>query len=328
MDGKTKLLRVAPHTTSQSLFVDPLAAAIRFIANATEDVAVYVTDVTTLKHLHLPILAARFRGLGVCVQAGPRVDSHDYRLAIRSTIAVGAKVAERTHADAHCTNHPVTPSAKRALNEFGIAFEILPNTIREYGDCVLTALAAHAEPICRRMPTSSSDLPTLVQLREEKICEALRSGVSQYKNSPIHYETINVHTVKPLTTYLDLFKLYRLRALRQIEECLGVQPGWLILGSAFAITPPVLERNRNGDCVIIDGAHRLFESMLSGSVEQNAVVVDESSEDLPAVPVTSWDCISVSSKHPSAVERYAELDEAKFRDLHTAYAKAFGLGAD
>jgi hypothetical protein len=167
--------------------------------------------------------------------------------------------------------------------------------------------------------TYEKDAPTIAPLKASTVVEALRQEVWQYRECAIRFESVEVGQLRPLTKYLENFKLFRVGALEKLLSEQGIENAAIVIGSPWPVTPPVVERLSNGAMIVVDGAHRIFKALSSGRREMRVIVVDNSTELLPAIPFEDWNHIEIAVAKKPRLERYNGYKEKQFRDIRRAF---------
>jgi hypothetical protein len=132
-------------------------------------------------------------------------------------------------------------------------------------------------------------------------------------------ESLDPARLRPLCR---LVRTYRLDGVRRlIAACTAAQVPlfagiWLkpADGTERLIPPPLIEEH-GGQLVIIDGLHRLYEATQTGMGAVTITVLRGELERLPA-DVMSWDEVSLIDRHTPRTEKFRNLDEAVFRQIH------------
>ena len=131
-------------------------------------------------------------------------------------------------------------------------------------------------------------------------------------------QVVTIENLKPLSKYLEHLKLNRIIELEKILKERGLSNSAYLKGSPWAIIPPIVERIRNGDLIIIDGTHRVFHSRHLGRKEMQVLLIENTDFNLPSVPL-NWDKVRIKSCKVSRNERYVNFNPEYFRELRNAF---------
>lgn len=185
---------------------------------------------------------------------------------------------------------------------------------------IIKAIALWADDIWRRARIQRAFEPEIKKLDPAEIAKALQHGVPQYKNANIRVCSLNIDQLRPLTTCLERFKLYRLHQVSILQKQLNSDCA-VIKGSPWPIFPPVVEELADGKYVIIDGAHRVFSAMQQGLEAIRVLLVSGNLGELPAIPLDSWDEVSARTEKLPREKRYKQFRPAAFREIRSVVSE-------
>ena len=156
------------------------------------------------------------------------------------------------------------------------------------------------------------------EVKESEMIEALSTGVDQYRTADIGLEEIDIADLRFLTQYLERFKLHRLQQMAAIRVMLHLPDAVRFAGCPWIISPPVIEVQRNGDKVIIDGAHRVYAAHLRYIRHLKALVVRGVDAPLPSRPVGNVSTVGYYDKKLTRPARYSDFNQENFREIRRA----------
>jgi len=143
--------------------------------------------------------------------------------------------------------------------------------------------------------------------------------VSFYQNLNIYIDSVKITDLLLLTKYLERFKISRMNQISALTLRFPIPWAAKIVGSRWHITPPVVEKTKNGSLVVIDGAHRVYNARSRGEEYMKLIIVENSEIPLPCSPVKNWDRISVElDKKPRQV-RYRNFQPSLFRSIRSSF---------
>lgn len=132
-------------------------------------------------------------------------------------------------------------------------------------------------------------------------------------------ETVDPVRLRPLCRLARTYRLDGVRQLMAACDAAGVtlfRGVWLTaVGSPERLVPPPLIEEHGGLLVIIDGLHRLYEAMQTGRGKVTVAVLRGELQRLPA-DVLTWDEVSLIDRHTLRAEKFRNLDESVFRQIH------------
>ncbi len=162
-----------------------------------------------------------------------------------------------------------------------------------------------------------------VQVRElspETVISALRTHVKQYERLRVRLEEVDLSALRPATSTLESFKLFRIHQLAALRARHNLPDFAYVDGSPWPlISPPIVERLPDGSLVIIDGTHRSYSARARGETTIRALVIDNPNFDLPSQPARGWSNIEILSDKLPRERRYAKFDSSLFRPIRAAY---------
>jgi hypothetical protein len=286
------------------------------------DIWVRAGDLSWWREAQVTFLAARLSGRRVRISANPsEPGSLAYRQARSAAEAIGAVVVERRATAGPLRGTLVSPGTDQAAmvvidehsrhllrspDDRGV-LELLSHDLeRELGDEV-TGIRAERDP-------------QIEPLTETELIASLHAGVSQYADADIAYEDLDVESLRPLTRYLERFKVFRAARLDALQLSYPSRfVGARIKGSPWPITPPVVELRKEGP-VVIDGTHRAFMQLRRGKLSMPALVVRGVDDVLPARPLADWEGVTVFNAKLPRHRRYTDYRKENFRPIRPAFA--------
>lgn len=305
-----------------------LEETVSLLRRSRESVAILAGDLSWLRDLIVPMLAASLRGVKVRILCETFNDDA-FLEARQAAIAIGASVKEsdtKTPLKVTLIDSGLTTSAM-------ISIENSPRThgrlyYYPHDEGQLTLMRQSYERYWQdARQIAESGQARLEAIAEEELVSALKNGVWQYANLTIGMESIDPRTTRPLSAYLEKFKLARLEDLASVISQHSLGPATRIVGAPWAITPPVIERLRNGVMVVVDGTHRVFSELERNTKVIDALVIENPISNLPAQPLPNWSVIRVVSDKKPREERYHHYVPANFREIRRSFQNVTRTGA-
>lgn len=165
--------------------------------------------------------------------------------------------------------------------------------------------------------------PQIASLDQATLRTILQTGVPAYQRATIELTKQRVTDLTLLPKSLERFKLFRLSQLQSLRERYSLPAAARIVGSPWAIVPPIVERRPDGTLVVIDGAHRVHTARSLSEPEIAVLLVSEVTQPLPARPQTDPDRIAIGFERMSRSERYDDLRPEFLRPIRSAFRDAF-----
>lgn len=300
-----------------------LEKTIECVSAACDQITIMAGDLSWLSALHLSLLAARLRGIEIRIISA-RSGSEAYAKAVRGALALGARILEQGQTRMAATIIDATKPIARMITiethppMHGRIYE------KPEDQDLISLIYEHFELTWNGgTPRGLGTMPVVTALNEADLVEAIKTGVPQYNGLTILCETVNIADTKPLLRCLNSLKLARLKDLDFIQKMTGIGIGGRIEGSPWIVTPPVVERLKNGQLVLVDGTHRLHSCLQRGIAETRVIVVDNPRANLPAVPAADWNELVLHSRTVSLEQRYKNYRPENFRKLRAAYESYF-----
>ncbi|MBU1344049.1 MAG: patatin-like phospholipase family protein [Proteobacteria bacterium] len=296
-----------------------LEETINIIDQANSEICIIAGDLSWLRELHVSLMNAKLKDVRIRLIC-EKHNSEAYTSAVKGALAIGSEVLEVDQVNIKGTIiDPQSSLTKMILIEdyptihgriyFGPEDRGLASLVQEYfekqwkaGNVILNKKS-----------------PTIIGIDETELITALKKGVPQYKELKILIDTVNINKTKPMTKFLESFKLKRLKHLEYIRSRSGIGMAGLIKGSTWAITPPIIEKLKNDDLIIIDGTHRIFSALQNGIHDMRVIIVENPFSNLPAAPMNDWGNIIIIKRKLPRIERYANYHESNFRQIRKAY---------
>lgn len=286
------------------------------------DIFIFAGDLSWLRELQISLVLAKCSGRQVkilCDKASGRKGDF-YALA---------EIARRLGADVGLYDHEipvrgtlVSPGTDQAammcVEKNPAKHAVLFQAPHETG--IINAISLWANGIWKTAKIQPAYNPEIHKLDSHQIAEALKRNIPQYVEAEIEVCEIEINQLKPLTTSLERFKLSRLNQVGILQERSHSQ-AVLVKGSPWPIFPPVVEKLRDGKCVIVDGAHRVYWSLQRGLETIQVILVSGNITELPASPLDSWDEVSVRTEKLPRENRYKKFKPAAFREIRSVVSK-------
>jgi predicted acylesterase/phospholipase RssA len=297
-----------------------LEQTVSLLRRSRESIAVLAGDLSWLRDLIVPMLAASLRGVQLRILCESE-SSSTFLEARQAAIAIGASVREiskKTPLKATLIDSGLPTAAMITIEQSPRTHGRVYYYPHDHGQ--LTVMIESYERYWEdATQIAEGGMPTLEMISEEELVRALKHGVWQYANLSIGMERIDLHNTRPLSAYLERFKLARLQDLSSIITHYSLGQATRIVGAPWAITPPVVERLRDGVMVVVDGTHRLFSELERQTRFIDALVVENPHSNLPAQPLPNWSVIRIVSEKKTREERYHHFQPSNFREIRRAF---------
>jgi len=289
------------------------------IAESSSTIHIMAGDLSWLKEIHLSLLDASLRGVSIKIIC-ENYTNKEYDDAIEAAMSIGARIFKSSKAallkgtciDLFTENAKMiaieeTPFRHGRLylfpNDSGF-IKLIRNSFNNIWD--------------ESLALGDGNKPVLRQIAEKILVDTLKSKVPLYRNCNISMQTVDVNKLKPLARYLEKLKLNRVEQLDKVLVSSGLQNAAHIVNCPWIITPPIIEKIKNEDFVIIDGTHRVFYYKLNDRHEIRVILVENNDVALPAKPI-NWDVITIKTEKIPRNTRYIDYDEALFRPIDNAF---------
>lgn len=297
-----------------------LQVTLDLIDSPASNIWILAGDLSWLQEAQVALLLAKQRGCAIrCITPGSKSGSRPAPLGVRrAAIALGVDVSV---CDAHpgflgTIVDPDTPETSAIFIDTGTA-----TVLRRPDDShLLKIFESEFERIWKMGDAVAGESPVCEPIDNDDIAEALRRHVPQYANAIVDERTLLTSELRPLTRYLEQFKQARLARVEVLRQVCKMPASFRVAGSSWPIIgPPIVEQQRSGDFVILDGTHRSFDAMSRGRDRIAALVVSNVDAELPAIPVSSWDDVRIYSRSLDRSKRYANYKLDLFRPIRNAY---------
>ena len=299
---------------------DLLERTVQVIRASSGPLCISAGDMSWLKELHISLLLAVRSGRQVRILYDV-ADNPAVAEAARGAAAVGASVVQARSLfplKGTMVNPRSESAVLIAVEKLGEPFGRVLSAPADRG---LLTLAIDAFEAAWEQGTLKSDAktPSIKRILDTELLAALRR-VTQYNDLDMSVEWLPPSQLLPLACYLEFLKLSRVADVEKVLSDVGLDNAARIDGSPWPITPPVVERLRGGQLVIIDGTHRVYHALQNGQQRIRVIVVENSGRALPAQPLDSWTRVQVTPGTVSREERYHNYNEAEFRRISDAFS--------
>jgi len=155
---------------------------------------------------------------------------------------------------------------------------------------------------------------------EWKHVEVAIRKVPQYQeNVSLEYIIVSPNSLRPLCLYVRTYRLIEVRAFLTRLVPLGIPlfDGVVTIssdGTKRLIPPPIVEQHGK-HLVIIDGLHRVYESIQTKQDQIKVALVRGELEKLPA-DMLKWEEVSVTDQKLPRTKKFRNLDESRFRHIN------------
>lgn len=314
---------IQPRSYREGLLMDTM----ELISTSAGDIWIIAGDLSWLRELHVSLLDAALnqRNIRIICETPPE-NSAQYREAIKGAVALGALVVEtQDHIPIKGTIVSAgTEAAKMLLVEkhprsHGQIYKYSSDRrlLELIMDLFQKAWEKNQEGV-NHNPVP----PVLEAIGTGDLIDALKKGVHQYRDLHIKLEPVALNELSPLPLYLETFKLKRAKDLSRLLVRLGLPNAARYKGSPWIITPPVVEKLKNDNMVVIDGNHRVFHALSTrGAGEIRALVVENDRHQLPATHLQDWEHIQVYPYKLERLKRYRNFNSEQFREIREAFKK-------
>ena len=297
-----------------------LEETAELIRSIQRDIWILGGDLSWFGEVNAFMLIAAFQGRQIRVLCEQH-DGQDYKDALAAVLALGAEVREVA---SRLFIQGTIVDAKGEFSEM-VCIEGEPETHgRRYkgsDDPGMLGLAAEYFEKCWKAGSAkgSPQPPSIMPIPEQDLLRSLAT-VPQYRSLRMSMETVEIKGLKPLPRYLEKLKLARAAALANFLADRSIQTAARVVGSPWPITPPIIERLRNGDLIVIDGAHRVYHAISENRRELRvAVVENDGSQPLPATPFPDWKHVRVVSEKKRPEDRWQGYRRDDFRKIRAAF---------
>jgi pyrimidine deaminase RibD-like protein len=299
-----------------------LQQSMDLMAGTSKDIFIFAGDLSWLRELQMGLVLAKTAGRSVkilCDKVNSRKEDF-YKLT---------EIARRLGADIGLSDQEIPirgtlvstgsdEAAMMCVERRPAKHAVLFQAPHETG--IIKAMALWADDIWKAAQIKPAFKPVIDNLDPSDIAKALKRGIPQYANAELKVCEIKVDRLKPLTTSLERFKLFRLNQVGVFQQLFKTDTA-IIKGSPWPIFPPVVEQLQNGECVIIDGSHRVFSAMQRGVDMIQIILVTGNLMELPAIPLDSWDEVKLRTEKLPRDKRYKQFKPDAFRDIRSVVSK-------
>ncbi len=302
-----------------------LEETAKLINSATNTVEIVAGDLSWIKELNITILKAVLRKIKIKIICEKNV-SEDYKNAISALDSYGAQIVERNKGDNYLKGTAIDLNTENAqiisIEEKptirGIKYRLPYDSgfiamFRENFNSNFNSGQKYNSANLKFNPKKLKFKP----IPDITIINCLRK-IHFYQNLPISIQTLETKRLRPLSKFLEQLKINRAMEVEDILKDKGFSMSAVIGGSPWIITPPVVERLKNDEYAIIDGTHRIYNSMQKNQTEAEVYVVENSSIALPA-SIQEWSKIIVRSVKAPVSERYDNYNESLFRKIKDCF---------
>jgi predicted acylesterase/phospholipase RssA len=291
----------------------------KLINKSTSEIIIFGGDLSWIKEGFLDLLEAALRGVRINILC-EKDTSVEYIHTISALTSIGAKIIQSEE-------KPLLKGT--SIDLFSENAQMIAIEEQPYPHGRLYSLPDDSGFIrlIRDTFISKWDLsvsigngakPYLMPIEECIIISTLKSQVPAYRSCNISFQWLEVENLLPLNKYLEYLKLNRVALLDKILLESGLQNSAYIKGCPWKITPPIIEKIRSGELIIIDGTHRVYHSLQNDKKQIRAIVVENSIAALPA-KINSWSKVVIKFERKSRIDRYIEYDETLFRPIANAF---------
>jgi pyrimidine deaminase RibD-like protein len=301
-----------------------LQQSMDLITGSEGEVWTSAGSLSWLREMQIGILLATLGNRGVRILcSAPREGLTGFDATVQAAQAIGASVCiskERFELRG-------TLAAPKTTNAAMICIERAPalhgNLFRApHDNGVLDAMTAFFESSWRAGERFPAQSPKIIPLQEAWLVAALQAGVPAYATASIRLRRCRIDDLALLPKSLEKFKLFRLTQLAALKSRFDIPTAAAVLGSPWAIVPPIVEERADGQLVVIDGAHRVYSAALRQQVVIDVLLVSGVTEALPARPRKNSEDIRLGFERVPRAERYDEPVDAHFRPIRLALATA------
>lgn len=290
------------------------------INNSTKTIEILAGDLSWLKALNVTLLKAVLRGIKIRI-VSEKNDSHSYLNAIKGAKALGAEIVEidkdKNYIKGTAIDLDTTAVQIITIEESPTIHGKRYSLPYDTGFIEMFRTNFNLKFVKNKV-TSSGVIPSLHNIRQEQIIDCLKRGVPYYSNCKISMEILNPNNLLPLSKYLEQLKLNRAEEVEEILKNENIMNAAYLKGSPWLITPPVIELLKNGQQVIIDGTHRVYNAIQKDRKEINVVLIDNNTTPLPS-KIQNWNSIVVKSIKLPPEKRYDNYNENYYRRIREAF---------
>lgn len=289
------------------------------INSSTSTITIFGGDLSWLKETFIFLLDASIRGVKISIICEKNA-SPEYNDAINAAKSIGAKVLtldEDALLKGTCIDINTDKAKMIAIEELPYSHGRLYNLPNDSGFIRLIR-----DTFKNKWKEEESEgnisYPKFHSIHEDILIAALKKNIPAYRNCKIYFDTVDVKYLKPLNNFLERFKLNRVKKLDGILSKEGLSNGAYIESCPWVIIPPIIEKIKSEELIVIDGTHRVYNAIQSNIKQIKVIVVENSDIALPS-KISSWDKILIKFEKKPRSERYTDFNPELFRPIKEAF---------
>lgn len=299
-----------------------LQQSMDLLSGTSEDIFIFAGDLSWLRELQVALVLAATDGRPIkilCDRAHRRPEAFAklVEIARRLGADVGLldqEVPVRGTLVSAATDRAAMMCVERSPAKHALLFQAPHET------GIISAMKFLADGMWERAQVKAAIVPIISKLDANQIAKALNVGIPQYANAELAVCEIKIDQLRPLAKSLERFKLFRLNQVSIFQDRFKMESA-LIKGSPWPIFPPIVEELQDGKCVVVDGSHRVFSAMQRGLDTIPVILVSGDVGELPAVPLDSWDQVSIRTEKLPRETRYVEFNPRAFREIRSVVSQ-------
>lgn len=305
--------------TSETIRESLLEQTSSLINLSNHDITIFGGDLSWLKETFISLLDAALRNVKINILCEKNT-SEKYLDAIKAAKSIGAEILvldENALLKGTCIDINTDEASMIAIEEQPYSHGRLYNLPNDSGFIRLIRDTYKSKWNTTNLEKGESS-PKLVAIHETKLIETLKKNVPAYRDCHIYFETVEVEKLQPLNKFLEYLKLKRVKQLNKILSKAGLSNGAFIVSCPWVIIPPIIEKIKTGELIILDGTHRVYDARQSNQTQMKVMIVENVSVQLPS-KISSWDTIIVEFEKKTREERYIDYNASLFRPIETAF---------
>ncbi|WP_291127578.1 patatin-like phospholipase family protein [Flavobacterium sp. UBA7682] len=289
------------------------------INSSTSTVTIFGGDLSWLKETFIALLDASLRGITINIICENNA-SQKYIDSINAAKSIGAhvvKLKDNALLKGTCIDIDSSTATMIAIEEQPFSHGRLYSLPNDSGFIRLIRDTFNIK-WSSSTPEGHGQKPKLLPISEETVINTLKTKIPMYRECHIYSELVEVDKLIPLNKYLERLKLNRVKQLEKLLSKSNLSNSAYIESCPWVILPPIIEKLNNGELVIIDGTHRVYNARQNDLKHLKAIVIENNKVEIPS-KTNSWEKVVIKFEKKSREERYIDYDESLFRPIEAAF---------